>query len=179
METESTKKKIFLDVCDDKDCFGYLKPQRMILFWPIKLYFSVVVTCAFCFRFTYNYDRIVLIATAAEKLLLLKNCTILINRKEIVPNNSQATMKCSTGLWLLSLVIVLGIVALTVQMLMARVHVSPRLAEELFRNFTKKFNKSYETPAEYQKRLNIFTVSFESIESVVVVGLNRNCVDLI
>lgn len=69
-------------------------------------------------------------------------------------------MKCSKGLWLLSLVIVLGIVALTVQMLIARVHVSPRLAEELFRNFTKKFNKSYETPEEYQKRLNIFTVSF-------------------
>lgn len=69
-------------------------------------------------------------------------------------------MKCSIGLWLLTLIIVLGIITVTVQILFARVHVSPRLAEELFQNFTKKFNKSYNTPEEYQKRLNIFTVSF-------------------
>lgn len=67
-------------------------------------------------------------------------------------------MKCSKGLWLMCLIILLGIVALTVQILMARVHVSPRLAEELFKNFTAKFNKFYDTPEEYQKRLNIFTV---------------------
>lgn len=68
-------------------------------------------------------------------------------------------MKCSMGLWLLSVIIVLGIIAVTVQFMIGRVHVSPRLAEELFRNFTKKYNKSYDTPDEYQKRLNIFTVS--------------------
>lgn len=72
-------------------------------------------------------------------------------------------MKCSMGLWLLSLIIVLSIIAITVQHLMARVHISPRLAEELFRNFTKKYNKSYDTPLEYQKRLNIFTVSIISL----------------
>lgn len=78
-------------------------------------------------------------------------------------------MKCSAGLWLLALIIVLGIVALTLQMLVARVHVSPRLAEELFRNFTVKYNKSYTTPEEYQKRLNIFTVSFVVVVVAVIV----------
>lgn len=68
-------------------------------------------------------------------------------------------MKCSMGLWLLSLIVVLAIIAVTLQMLMARVHVSPRLAEALFKNFTIKYNKSYDSPEEYQKRLNIFTVS--------------------
>lgn len=86
-------------------------------------------------------------------------------------------MKCSMGLWLLAVIIVLGIIAIAVQFLTPRVHISPRLAEELFRNFTKKFNKSYETPEEYQKRLNIFTVSFVCWARSIQINfvLSSNC----
>lgn len=79
-------------------------------------------------------------------------------------------MECSKGLclWITLFLLLLGILVIPFQYEKFRVHVPHGLAEELFKNFTAKYNKSYDRPEEFQKRLNIFTVieliSFSTFE---------------
>lgn len=68
-------------------------------------------------------------------------------------------MKCSKGFWIFLLLVLLCFLAVPIHFGLKQYHVPSRLAEQLFRNFTRKFNKSYLQPEEFQKRLNIFTVS--------------------
>lgn len=70
-------------------------------------------------------------------------------------------MKCSKGFWIFLLLVLLCFLAVPIHFGLRQYHVPPRLAERLFQNFTQKFNKSYLQPEEFQKRLNIFTVSYK------------------
>lgn len=68
-------------------------------------------------------------------------------------------MKCSRGLWIFTLLVLLCFVAIPLHIGILRIRIPPNLAEELFHNFSAKFNKTYDSPKEFQKRLGIFTVS--------------------
>lgn len=68
-------------------------------------------------------------------------------------------MKCSRGLWIFALLILLCFLAIPLHISDLRIRIPPHLADELFRNFTAKYNKSYANPKEFQERFGIFTVS--------------------
>lgn len=77
-------------------------------------------------------------------------------------------MKCSKGFWIFLVLVLLCLLAWPIHIGLFRVHISPRFAEQLFRNFTQKYNKSYLNPEEFQKRLNLFTVSFLCLQIICV-----------
>lgn len=70
-------------------------------------------------------------------------------------------MRCSKGVILLIVVIVLCAVAIiSFQFGFSHINVPHGLADKKFKEFIKKYNRSYgEDPQEYQKRFNIFMVS--------------------
>lgn len=68
-------------------------------------------------------------------------------------------MKCSKGFWIFLLLVLLCLLAIPIHTGIFRVHIPKHFAEQLFKNFTQKYNKSYLHPEEFQKRFNIFTVS--------------------
>lgn len=68
---------------------------------------------------------------------------------------------CSRGVAQLACLIVLCFIGIPIWM-EAPIHLPPEFVEKRFHDFIVKYNKSYgngEDPAEYQKRLGIFTVS--------------------
>lgn len=69
-------------------------------------------------------------------------------------------MKCSKGLWIFFLLVLLCFVAIPLHIGVLRIRIPQHLAEELFKNFTEKYNKSYMNPQEFQKRLGIFKVRY-------------------
>lgn len=68
-------------------------------------------------------------------------------------------MKCSKGCWIFLCLVMLCFLAIPLHIGVLRVRIPPHLAEELFKNFTAKYNKSYWNPEEFQKRLGVFKVS--------------------
>lgn len=68
-------------------------------------------------------------------------------------------MKCTRGFWIFIVLVLLCFLAIPLHIGVLRIRIPPHLAEQLFRNFTSKYNKSYMNPAEFQKRLGIFKVS--------------------
>lgn len=68
-------------------------------------------------------------------------------------------MKYSKGFWIFLVLVLLCFLAIPLHIGVFRIQISPRLAEEIFHNFTTKYNKSYLNPQEFQKRLGIFRVS--------------------
>lgn len=72
-------------------------------------------------------------------------------------------MKCSRGLWIFALLVLLCFLAIPLHIGVLRIRIPPHLAEELFHNFTAKYNKSYGSPKEFQMRLGIFKVSIAKI----------------
>ena len=74
-------------------------------------------------------------------------------------------MKCSKGVWIFLLLIFLLFLAIPLHIGVLRIRIPPHLAEELFKNFTVKYNKSYSSPEEFQKRLGIFKVSYLHLHS--------------
>lgn len=69
-------------------------------------------------------------------------------------------MKCTRGAWIFLALVLLCFLAIPLHVGVLRVRIPPRLTEELFKNFTAKYNRTYVTPEEFQKRLGIFKVSF-------------------
>ncbi|XP_055327078.1 cathepsin O-like [Sitodiplosis mosellana] len=72
-------------------------------------------------------------------------------------------MKCSKGLWIFVLLILLLFLAIPLHIGVLRIRIPQHLAEELFKNFTAKYNKTYINPEEFQKRLGIFKTTLENI----------------
>lgn len=68
-------------------------------------------------------------------------------------------MKCSQGLCLFVMLVLLCFLVIPLHMGFFRIHITQRLAENLFNNFTAKYNKSYLNPKEFQWRLGVFRVS--------------------
>lgn len=71
-------------------------------------------------------------------------------------------MKCTRGCWIFLSLVLLCFLAIPLHIGVLRIQIPQHLADELFKNFTAKYNKSYLNPQEFQKRLGIFKVSFES-----------------
>lgn len=78
-------------------------------------------------------------------------------------SETKIKMDFSKALFIFILLIALFAIILPIQRLTSRVYLPPHFAEELFKNFTQKFNKSYNGPDEYQKRLNNFKVIFYNL----------------
>lgn len=68
-------------------------------------------------------------------------------------------MKCSRGLYVFVMLVLLCILVIPLRMGLFRIQITQHLAENLFRNFTAKYNKSYLNPKEFQWRLGVFKVS--------------------
>ncbi|XP_031635960.1 cathepsin O-like [Contarinia nasturtii] len=72
-------------------------------------------------------------------------------------------MKCSKGCWIFCILVLLCFLAIPLHIGTFRIRIPPRMAEELFKNFTKKYNISYPNPKEFQKRFGIFRTTLEDI----------------
>lgn len=75
-------------------------------------------------------------------------------------------MKCTRGCWIFLVLVMLCFLAIPLHIGVLRIRIPPRLTEELFRNFTAKYNKSYLNPEEFQKRLGIFKVSLFNTNTI-------------
>lgn len=67
-------------------------------------------------------------------------------------------MECSRGLCVFLFLVMLCFLVIPLHIGVLRIQIPRHLAEELFKNFTAKYNKSYVNPEEFQRRLGIFKV---------------------
>lgn len=68
-------------------------------------------------------------------------------------------MECSRGSWIFVLLVLLCFLVIPIRIAVYRYQVPSKYVDKLFHQFSKQFNKTYGSPAEFQKRYSIFAVS--------------------
>lgn len=84
-------------------------------------------------------------------------------------------MKYSKGFWIFVVLVLLCLLAIPLHFGVFRVQIPARFSEQLFHNFTEKYNKTYLNPQEFQKRLGIFRVSKISLYDPFHGNIIFNC----
>lgn len=121
----------------------------MSLFW-----------CRFCLFADSHYIRFnviyhVYLNTSADEFILLQFIG------KLLTDSSEKKMKCSRGTWIFFVLVLLCFLVIPIRFAVFHFGPPSKYTNELFNQFKTQYNKTYGSPAEFQKRFDIFAVSVE------------------